>query len=86
MINEAATILPETEVVRMPSREFLVRQGVMNGIAKCFPATVKNHGLPKACKIMRLDEGVMEVEANALPYILEAFHDLCARYNIEVTP
>lgn len=87
MINEAAAILPEAEVVPIrPSRDFLIRQSIITRIVDTYRTSYPNFGLGSCARDMEKDFILHTQFSNMhVNGIRREFRTLCARYNIEVT-
>ena len=65
----------------MPSREFLVRQAVLNAVPKCWPASSEWYGVGRTLKNMGCEHAGM-VALSVLPFIRAEFYVLVARYEM----
>lgn len=69
---------------QIPSRDFLVRQAVLNAVPKCWPATAELSGVAGALRKMRCDDGATQIEAMVLPFIRVEYRALASHYGVQV--
>ena len=67
-------------LMTMPSREFLVRQAVLNGLQKCWPNTFKMHGAAETIRVMGCHAHELFVSASLEPYIRAEYRKLVEKH------